>query len=258
MLPSSSMMQRGRRVTVSSRTTPVAPLDQWQTSCATCALKGACLPCGLDAGDTTAFSALVSSKRKIMRGESLFRAGDHLETLYVIRHGAFKTVHVSRNGHEKVTGFQLPSDMLGLDAIYERTHGYDAYAIEDSMVCAASFESLQHMAHTMPPLQKQFARVISADITRDQGLMLLLGAMSAPQRLAAFFLSLSHRYRRLGYSPVHFVLPMTREDIGSYLGLTIETVSRTISRFQRDKLLGVRQRREVQLKDVEKLARLVA
>jgi CRP/FNR family transcriptional regulator len=217
-----------------------------------------CLPGGLDAGDMTAFSSLVSFKRKIKRGESLFRAGDPLETLYVIRHGAFKTLHVSRNGHEKVTGFYLPADMLGLDAIYERTHGYDAYAIEDSMVCAAPFESLQRLAYAMPPLQKQFARTISADITRDQGLMLLVGAMSAGQRLAAFLLSLSRRYRRLGYSPVRFVLPMTREDIGSYLGLTIETVSRTISRFQREKLVSVHQRREVQLTDIEELAKLVA
>ena len=221
-------------------------------------MKGSCLPCDLDAGDIAAFSTLVSFKRKITRGESLFRAGDPLETLYVIRHGAFKTVHVSRNGHEKVTGFHLPGDMLGLDAIHERTHGYDAYAIEDSMVCSAPFESLQYMALAMPPLQVQFARTISADITRDQGLMLLMGSMNAPQRLAAFLLSLSRRYRRLGYSPVRFVLPMTREDIGSYLGLTIETVSRTLSRFQRDKFLSVRQRREVQLTDVEELARLVA
>ena len=205
----------------------------------------------------TAFSGLVSFKRKIMRGESLFRAGDPLETLYVIQHGAFKTLHVSRNGQAKVTGFYLPADVLGLDAIYERTHGYDAYAIEDSMVCAAPFESLQHMAYAMPPLQKQFARIISADITRDQGLMLLAGAMNAGQRLAAFLLSLSHRYRRLGYSPVRFVLPMTREDIGSYLGLTIETVSRTISRFQRERLLSVRQRREVQITDIEGLTKLV-
>ena len=216
-----------------------------------------CLPCGLDAVDMTAFSGLVSFKRKIMRGESLFRAGDPLETLYLIQHGAFKTLHVSRNGHEKVTGFYLPADMLGLDAIYERTHGYDAYAIEDSTVCAAPFESLQHMAYAMPALQKQFARLISADITRDQGLMLLVGAMSAGQRLAAFLLSLSRRYRRLGYSPVRFVLPMTREDIGSYLGLTIETVSRTISRFQREKLLSVHQRREVQITDIEGLTKLV-
>jgi CRP/FNR family transcriptional regulator, anaerobic regulatory protein len=205
----------------------------------------------------SAFSGLVSFKRKIMRGESLFRAGDPLETLYVIRHGAFKTLHVSRNGHEKVTGFYLPADMLGLDAIYDRTHGYDAYAIEDSMVCAAPFESLQHMAYAMPALQTQFSRIISADITRDHGLMLLMGAMSAGQRLAAFLLSLSHRYRRLGYSPVRFVLPMTREDIGSYLGLTIETVSRTISRFQRENLLSVHQRREVQITNIEELAKLV-
>src|SRR4029079_5398513 len=104
MLPSSPPMYPGRRVTV-SRVTPVTALDQGRRSCVTCSLKGMCLPCGLDAGDMTAFSSLVSFKRKVMRGESLFRTGDSLETLYVIQHGAFKTLHVSRSGHEKVTGF---------------------------------------------------------------------------------------------------------------------------------------------------------
>jgi len=202
------------------------------------------------------FSDLARLKRKVVRGVSLYRAGDVMKVLYVIHSGAFKMAKVSRDGREKVTGFCLPGEMLGLDAINACTHGYDARALEDSEVCVVPFEPLQRMAHTMPVLQQQIMRMVSADISRDQGLMLLLGGMSAEQRVAAFLLSLSRRYRRLGYSPDSFVLRMTRADIGSYLGLAIETVSRLISWFQHEKLISVRHR-EVQLVDVERLTRVV-
>jgi CRP/FNR family transcriptional regulator len=155
-----------------------------------------------------------------------------------------------------VTGFYLPGEVLGLDAIGRGEHNYTAVALEDSEVCVILFSRLQEFALRVPGLQQQLFRLLSNDITRDHGLMLLLGGMSAEQRLAAFLLSLSRRYRRLGYAADRFNLRMTREDIGSYLGLTLETVSRLLSRFQRDGLIGMQQR-EIELKDTDRLMKLV-
>lgn len=213
----------------------------WAASCASCSLKGVCLPCSLNTSEVESFSALARLKRRIAHGTSLFRAGESLEALYVIHSGAFKTVSLSRDGNEKVTGFYLPGEMLGLGAISTGTHAYDATALEGSEVCVIP---LQRMTYAMLALQQQLFRALSAAISRDHGLMLLLGRMSAEQRLAAFLLSLSRRYRRLGYSPDCFVLRMTRQEIGSYLGLTLETVSRVISRLNRERLVSVH-RREV-------------
>lgn len=234
----------------------IPPCAPRAASCASCSLKGVCLPCNLNTTEVESFSALARLKRRIAHGTSLFRAGEALEALYVIHSGAFKTVSVSRDGNEKVTGFYLPGEMLGLGAIGTGTHAYDATALEGSEVCVIPFEHLQRMTYAMPALQQQLFRALSADISREQGLILLLAGMSAERRLAAFLLSLSRRYRRLGYSPDCFVLRMTREEIGSYLGLTLETVSRVISRLHRERLIAVH-RREVQLMDVERLTEIV-
>jgi CRP/FNR family transcriptional regulator len=143
----------------------------------------------------------------------------------------------------------LPGEIMGLEAINSRQHGYDAIAIEDSEVCVIPYAQLTHLALRLPELQAQLLRIVSGDISRDQGLMLLLGSMDAEQRIAAFLLSLSRRYRKLGYSPSRFGVRMTREEIGSYLGLTLETVSRVLSRLQKEGLVAAQQR-EIELKDV--------
>jgi len=169
-----------------------------------------------------------------------------------VRSGAFKTVAVSRAGEDKVTGFYLSGDMMGLDAISGSQHTHDAVALEDSEVCIISYATLATLSLHTPGLQTRLFRMLSSDISRDQGLMLLLGCMTAEQRVSAFLLTLSRRHQKLGYSADRFHLRMTREDIGSYLGLTLETVSRLLSRMQRDGLIRV-QHREIELTDVEAL-----
>ena len=226
------------------------------TSCGTCCLRGVCLPCGMSEIELDRFGELISIKRKVARGTTLYRAGERFDAVYAVRSGSFKSVGGSRHGEEKVTGFHLPGELMGLDAINSAQHGYDAIALEDSEVCVFPFPQLEAATLKLPALQHQLFRAMSSDISRDHGLMLLLGAMSAEQRLAAFLLSLSRRYQRLGYAADHFVLRMTREEIGNYLGLTIETVSRLITRFQREGLLAVRQR-DVELKNVGALREMV-
>lgn len=226
------------------------------TSCSNCCLQGVCLPCGLSAADLSDLDELTTGKRRVTRGAALYRSGDGFDALYAVRSGAFKTAGVSRNGEEKITGFYLPGEVMGLDAINGERHDYHAVALEDSEVCAIPFARLQELALRIPELQHQLFRLLSRDIARDHGLMLLLGSMTAEQRLAAFLLSLSRRYQRLGYAADRFLLRMTREDIGNYLGLTLETISRLMSRFQRDGLVTIRQR-EIELKDSDGLMEIV-
>ena len=225
-------------------------------SCSNCCLQGVCLPRGLSAEGLAELDDLRIVKRRVVRGASLYRAGDGFEAVFAVRSGAFKTTGVSSNGVEKITGFHLPGEVMGLDAINNERHDYTALALEDSEVCVIPFAELTELALHMPQLQQELFRLISRDISRDHGLMLLLGSMSAEQRLAAFLLSLSRRYKRLGYAAECFVLRMTREDIGNYLGLTLETVSRLMSRFQRDGLVAIQQR-EVTFKDGNRLREIV-
>jgi CRP/FNR family transcriptional regulator len=195
---------------------------------------------------------LTRVKRRVARGSALYRSGDAFESVYAVRSGSFKSVGVSRNGDEKVIGLHLPGEVMGLDAINRQRHGYDAVALEDSEVCVISYTRLTRLALQIPELQTQLLRMLSGDISRDQGLMLLLGSMDAEQRIAAFLLSLSRRYQNLGYAATRFSLRMTRDEIGSYLGLTLETVSRFFSRLQKQGLLTTHHR-EVELTDVEAL-----
>ena len=233
-----------------------APVAKSAVTCSTCCLRAVCLPCGLTAQELDRFGHIAATKRRVARGQPLYHIGDAFEYLYVVRSGAFKTVGVSRHGDEKITGFHLAGELLGLDAISAGRYAYGAVALEDSEVCAMPFAALEKLSLTVPALQRQLFRALSGDISRDQGLMLLLGSMTAEQRIAAFLLSLSRRYQRLGFASNRFVLRMTREEIGNYLGLTLETVSRLLSRFQRAGLIAVRQR-EIELRKAEQLRDLV-
>jgi CRP/FNR family transcriptional regulator len=225
-------------------------------ACASCSLKGVCLPSGLDGRDLERFGGLASIGRRIRRGDSIHRAGDAFLSLHAVRSGGFKMVGVSRHGDEKITGFHLAGELLGLEAIGAGRHGFDVVALEDSEVCAVPFLPLEKLSQNLPVLQRHLFRLISSEITRDQGLMLLLGGMAADRRLAAFLLSLSRRYQRLGFSADRFLLRMTRDEIGSYLGMAFETVSRLLTRFQRQGMIAVRQR-EIELKNSGMLRNLV-
>ena len=225
-------------------------------SCSKCCVQMVCLPCGLAGEELADMDELTRVKRRVAKGGTLYRAGDAFDSLYALRSGSFKSVGISRNGTEKVTGLHLPGEVMGLDAINGKAHGYDAVALEDSEVCVIPYARLTQLALRIPGLQAQLLRILSSDISRDQGLMLLLGAMDAEQRIAALLLSLAARYKKLGYSETRFGLRMTREEIGSYLGLTLETVSRVFSRMHREEVIGLHQR-EVELRNVARLRETV-
>jgi len=200
---------------------------------------------------------VVYARRRIRRGESLFGVGDAFRCIYAIRTGFFKTSLVDGEGREQVTGFFMGGELLGLDGLDGGRYKDSAIALEDSDVCAMPYSLIEEIAREVPLLQRSVNLVLAREISRGHGIMLLLGSMSAEERLAAFLVNLSARLRRRGYSPSCFVLRMTRDEIGSYLGLKLETVSRLFSAFHRERLIEVKQK-EVSIIDIEGLARVLA
>jgi CRP/FNR family transcriptional regulator, anaerobic regulatory protein len=225
-------------------------------TCSTCKSRGDCLSIGLQADAMVGLEAIVAAPLRVAKGETLFRSGGRFTGLYAIRLGSFKTVLLTDDGSEQVAGYHMPGEILGADGIAIGLHDSEAVALEDSEVCAISFERLQTLARDQEAIQQNLHRVLAREIGREHKIMMMLGTMSAEQRLAAFLVDLSERYRARGYSSSEFVLRMTREEIGSYLGLKLETVSRLLSRFQREGLLQV-QGRVVKLLDLITLKQVV-
>ena len=207
------------------------------TRCSTCNLREMCLPCGLTGNDLTLMGEIVYTRRRVRRGETLYRAGGEFDAVFAVRSGFFKSSVVLEDGRDQVTGFHMAGEVLGLDGIGTETHTVDVTALEDSEVCIVPYARFEEVG-----LQRQLQKVMSRELVRDQGVMMLLGTMRAEERLAAFLLNLSQRFTARGYSPSEFHLRMTRDEIGSYLGLSLETVSRLFSRFQEEELITVQQK----------------
>ncbi|MBV8605333.1 MAG: fumarate/nitrate reduction transcriptional regulator Fnr [Pelomonas sp.] len=225
-------------------------------ACSSCNLRELCLPVGLSAQELEQLDMLVSKRRTVTRGDTLFRSGDEFDSLYAVRTGFFKTSVALEDGRDQVTGFQMAGELLGMDGISNTRHSCDAVALEDSQVCVIPFEQLENLSREFTDLQRQFHRIMSREIVRDHGVMLLLGSMRAEERLAAFLLNLTQRLQARGFSASSLVLRMTREEIGSYLGLKLETVSRTFSKFQDEGLMEVKQR-QIRILDQPGLQRIV-
>lgn len=232
------------------------PGDQARVDCAGCPVRRACLLAYAPAEPFQGLHPLVHVRRRVRRGESLFRSGDPFNTLYAIRVGFFKTTMLYADGREQVGGFYMAGEMLGLNGIGPQVHINTATALEDGEVCAASFPALEQALLDSPLMQRRFHKVMAEEIVREQTTMMLLGSFDAEGRLAAFLLNLARRYALLGYSPAEFRLRMTREELGSYLGLTLETVSRIFSKLNESGLLEVNLRR-VRILDAEGLKRVL-
>lgn len=211
-------------------------------ACSNCNMRELCMPIELDAEELKRVDQLVTKRPFVKRGSALFRAGDSFTSLYAIRSGFFKTSVTSEDGHSQVTGFQMAGEILGLDGIATELHTCDAIALEDTEVCALPFDRIEEIAREVKALQHHVYKIMSREIVRENSVMLLLGNMRAEERLAAFLLNLMQRLHARGFSSSDVILRMTREEIGSYLGLTLETVSRTFSKFAEDNIITVNQR----------------
>lgn len=223
--------------------------------CSTCMLSEVCLPLGMPRDEVTQLDELVQERIRIPKGKALFQLGDKAEAVYGLRFGSLKTQLEDASGHMQITGFLLPGEIVGLDGLLDNMHVCQAIALEDSEVCVIPLNDLDTLGQQLPALQPQFRRLMSKEINRSHRLAMALGALRSEQRLAAFLVNLSQRLAILGYSPVEFILRMSREEIGNYLGLTLETVSRLFSRFAREGLIRVQQR-EVHILDMRTLQEL--
>lgn len=228
-----------------------------KASCSACSMHQLCLPMGLCEADISKLDQIIGRRRKVAKDTLLYRMDDHFSNLYAIRLGHFKTYQVSASGGQQITGFQMAGELLGMDAISTDRHHCDAMALEDSEVCEIPFARLEELFGKIPTLLHHFHRMMSQEITREQNVMLLLGNIRAEQRFAAFLVNLSSRYAARGYSAVSFQLRMSREEIGNYLGLTIESISRLLSRFKKQGLIRVANR-EIELIDTTRLRALAA
>jgi len=245
------------RPTAESRPKPVLrDINRRQTLCSTCKLRDLCLSEGLDIETMRQIDALVTTRLSLRKGTTLYRVGTRFTSLYAIRSGSCKTVVLSADGQSQVAGYHMAGDIIGSGGIGTGVHGCEAIMLEDTEVCALPFEQIENLSRRDGRVQRNIHRLLSREITRERNVMMLLGTMRAEQRLAAFLLDLSERYHERGYSSHEFVLRMTREEIGSYLGLKLETVSRLFSRFQREGLLQV-QGRIVKLLDQPALKQIL-
>ena len=200
------------------------------------------MPLGLNESEMERVDEVVATRRKVTRGDNLFRNGDKFNALFAIRTGFFKTRISSEDGRDQVTGFQMAGEIIGLDGIVSDHHTCDAVALEDAEVCVMPFDRIEELSREITSLQRHVHKIMSREIVRENGVMLLLGSMRAEERLAAFLLNLVQRLHARGFSQSELVLRMTREEIGSYLGLKLETVSRTFSKFVEDGIVEVKQR----------------
>jgi CRP/FNR family transcriptional regulator, anaerobic regulatory protein len=234
----------------------VVSLDGIKVACSNCGLSTLCLPFGLNPDDVERLENIVRRNRPLQRGQMLYSPGDRFRSLYVVKTGAVKTYTQTPSGDEHVIGFHLPGEILGLDAIQEDQHGCFAKALETTAVCEMPFLRLEELAINIPSLQHQMLRLLSREVSAEAQMISLLNNSTAEERLASFLLSLSDRFRRRGFSACDFFLAMSRQDIGSYLGLALETVSRLFTRFQDQGLLKV-DRKHVQIEDIDGLRALL-
>ena len=230
----------------------VVDLERLRRSCAQCSLHVLCLPAGIGSSDLQQLDEIVRNRRPLDSGDHLFRSGQALGSLYVAREGAFKTVATNEDGESQVIGFHLPGELLGLDALGSGFHACDAQALTRATVCEVPLGQLESICAKLPGLQHQLLRIIGQGINRDQSHMEMLGRRQAAERVALFLHGLSERYKLLGRSGDMFVLPMSREDIASFLGMVIETVSRTLTKMQDDGVISVRGR-QVTILDAARL-----
>jgi CRP/FNR family transcriptional regulator, anaerobic regulatory protein len=223
-----------------------------RVSCGNCRLNAICLPISLHVDDIDRLNSIVQRSKPLQKGEYLYRANDAFDSVFAIRSGAVKAVSISDKGDEQVTGFYLPGEVVGMDGLADNVYTNSVIALETSSVCEIPFNRLEELSLQIPTLQRHFFQLMSREITQDQQVITLLSKGSAEARIATLLLSISSRNGRRNLSINDFILPMSRTDIGNFLGLTIETVSRIFTRLQKNNLITV-DKKEITIIDMEVL-----
>jgi CRP/FNR family transcriptional regulator len=227
----------------------------FQVSCSKCRLNSICLPLDLESDDIRQLDEIIQRSKPLQKNQHLYREGDDFQSVFAVRSGTLKAYKTTDDGREQVTGFYFPGEILGMDGISNNAHASSAKALETAAICEIPFQSLEKLSSLMPTLQRHFFQLMSREITEDQQLITLLSKNSADERVAALMLSISSRYARRKLSATQFRLPMSRVDIGNYLGLTVETVSRVFSRMQKMDILRV-DNKEIEILDITGLQKM--
>ena len=224
----------------------------YQVNCGNCRLNSICLPLALESDDVQLLDDIIQRSKPLQKSQHLYREGDDFQSVFAVRSGTLKAYKTTDDGREQVTGFYFPGEILGMDGISNNSHASSAKALETAAICEIPFSSLEKLSSLMPNLQRHFFQLMSREITEDQQLITLLSKNSADERVAALLLSISSRNARRKLSSTQFRLPMSRVDIGNYLGLTVETVSRVFSRMQKMDILQV-DNKEIEILDLHGL-----
>ena len=232
-----------------------AAIPPLKTQCSNCNLRDLCLPCGMKPSDVDGLDGLKFNRAKVKAGQALYHEGQPFRNIYAVRMGTFKSSLTLADGREQVSGFQMAGELMGLDGIANGAYASNSTALEDTEVCTIPYDEISGLAATSTGMQQAVSRLMSREIVREHSLMMLLGSMNAEERLAAFLLNLSQRLKLRGYSAGEFHLRMSRAEIGSYLGMKLETVSRTFSAFQQQGILEV-DKRHIRILDQAALQRV--
>ncbi|MGO3344102.1 MAG: fumarate/nitrate reduction transcriptional regulator Fnr [Marinomonas sp.] len=229
------------------------------SQCQNCSLSALCLPIALADEDINRLDQIIERKRPLKKGEILFHQGQAFDSVFAVRTGTLKTFNITASGEEQITGFYCPSELVGLSGIDTNTYPITAKALETTTVCEIPFSHLENLTTQIPSLKHQLFRVMSRKISDDQQMMVLLGKKNADEKVASFLLNLSSRFKRRGYSATSFRLAMSRGEVGNYLGLAVETVSRVMTRFQKNKLIEVEGKEIsiINLREIESLVGMV-
>lgn len=221
-------------------------------NCADCRLAGICLPISLEIEDINKLDDIIQRGRPVQKNDHIYYAGDTFKSVYALRSGAVKTIKNTEDGQEQITGFYLPGEIIGMDGLAGSVHLNTAVTLETSAICEIPFSRLEELSTKLPSLQRRFFQLMSKEIIQDQQLITLLSKNSADERISSLLLSISGRNHNRGLSSKDFYLPMSRSDIGNYLGLTIETVSRVFSRLHKKGVINL-DKKHVIINDIDSL-----
>jgi CRP/FNR family transcriptional regulator len=226
-------------------------------NCGDCRMNALCLPLSLQKDEIGQLDEIVKRGRPLQKDEHVYHAGEDFSAVYAVRSGTVKTYATNSSGQEQVTGFHLPGEIFGMDGIGKNRHTNSAVSLGTAAICEIPFSQLTDLSVAIPSLQRRFIHLMGMEIANDQELINLLSKKGAEERVATLLINISNRHQARQLSPTHFLLPMSRSDIGNYLGLTLETVSRVFSRLQKADILRV-DKKEIEILDMDALKALTA
>ena len=209
----------------------------------------------LDLSEMSKLDRIISRGKPMRKGQLLSTQGENFISVFALKTGSVKTYTTSAEGDEQITGFYFPGDLIGLNGIHSGTCPDSIQALETTTACKIEFEQLDQLSVDLPKLRRQILKTMSKDICNEQNMLQLLANKNSDERVATFLLRLSNRFKARGFSESRFRLPMSRNEIANYLGLTVETVSRVFTRMQKNGFILVNNK-EIQIIEPKALLKL--